>query len=195
MDKGFNFGKRSTPNARNFIFKYGMQTAQPFEISDTVGKDGNPNFKAIDEYLGEARLSSIAIEYSGQTLEFEECILTVSQEKNIVTTPLQGRNGTVKEFISKGDYNIALEIGISNYQKSSNDQSSFEYPKEAINEFINILNVDDTIALQSDFLLLFGVESAVVLSYNLIQETHSNRQAFQVQMLSDRPYEIQLNEN
>jgi len=46
--------------------------------------------------------------------------------------------------------------------------------------------------VESDFLYAFGIKSAVVTSFSLQQETHSNRQSVQIQMLSDEPYEVRV---
>src|SRR5690348_6833399 len=35
-------------------------------------------------------------------------LLTVTQEKNIVKTPIHGSNGTIKEYIGLGDYQIKI---------------------------------------------------------------------------------------
>lgn len=194
------------PNATNLAkgtavhlaFKFGMQTAEPFEVSETVGNNGNPNFNAIQDLLGQRRLTSLAIGYAGSNIEIDECILSVTQEKNIVSTPLQGRDGTVKEYISDGDYNITAEIAVTNYNQKGgelNDESSFEYPKEKLETLVKLLQVKDTIIVDSAFLDVFGVTSVVVQSYSLQQETHSNRQSLQIQLLSDEPYEIKIANN
>ncbi|WP_233860992.1 DUF6046 domain-containing protein [Tenacibaculum piscium] len=181
--------------AVHLAFKFGMQTAKPFKVSDSVGNEGSPNFNEIEDLLGQRRLTTLAVKYGDKTIEIEECILSVSQEKNIVTTPLQGRDGTIKEFISDGDYNITAEIAVSNYNQiggDENDQSAFDYPKEKLKALVSFLKLKDTIDVDSDFLKFFGIESAVVQSYNLVQETHSNRQSLQIQLLSDVPYEIKI---
>ncbi len=191
----FHFPK-PTNSGVNLALKFGKISATPFEVPSTIGNEGNPKFNEIEEYLGAPKLTSLAMKFGDNEIMIDECILTVTQEKNIVTTPLQGRDGTIKEFISKGDYNISAEIAVSNYQKADNDeetdQSSFKYPKEELEKLVKLLNVDETIIVDSDFLNVFGVKSAVVQSYNLQQETHSNRQSLQLQMLSDEPYEIKI---
>ena len=62
-------------------------------------------------------------------------------------------------------------------------------------ELISFLKIKDTLKVQSDFLILFGVTDAVVKSYGMVQETHSNRQSFQIQMLSDTAYEIKIKQD
>jgi hypothetical protein len=45
------------------------------------------------------KFSEVKLSYSGSDLLLDTAILSISQSKNIVTTTLQGRDGTVKEYI------------------------------------------------------------------------------------------------
>ncbi len=62
-------------------------------------------------------------------------------------------------------------------------------------ELKKFLSIPEALEVQSDFLEIFGIKSAVVKSFGLQQETHSNRQSINIQMLSDEPYEIKLKED
>ncbi|GAA4156601.1 hypothetical protein GCM10022217_15770 [Chryseobacterium ginsenosidimutans] len=184
--------------AVNLAYRFGMQTATPFKVSDTIGNEGNPEFQELKDLEGRSWLTSLVLRYtdveSKTTYEFEfiECIITVNQEKNIVATALQGRNGTIKEYISDGDYSITVDAAINNYQEGDDTGASLEYPIDKVKELQKILNLPETLSVQSDFLEIFKVRSVVVKSFYLTQETHSNRQAIQIIMLSDEPYEIKL---
>src|SRR3990167_7460356 len=52
------------------------------------------------------------ITYAGgpnsENFRIDNVLMTLSQSKNIVTTALQGRDGTIKEFMSNGDYVINI---------------------------------------------------------------------------------------
>lgn len=176
--------------AVNLAFRFGMQTAKPFKVSETIGNEGNPEFQSLQDLEGRPWLTSLAISFENRTFVFEECIITVNQEKNIVATPLQGRPGTVKEYISDGDYSITVDAGINNYSEGDGTGASMEYPVEKVTALQKILKLPETLKVQSDFLEVFEIRSAVVKSYYLSQETHSNRQSLQIMMLSDEPYEI-----
>lgn len=123
----------------------------------------------------------------------KECLISIYQEKNIVSTIVKGRPGTVKEYISNSDYQLTLEIGLSNFDFQG-DQNSFEYPIESLTEFIEMLQLAVPIHLMSDFLKVFEINTGVVKSYYLTQETHSNRQSIILNMLSDDNYLIKINE-
>lgn len=145
-------------------------------------------------YYGVPTLTSLAFKYKGQKIELLECIITINQEKNIVTTPMQGRDGTIKEYISDGDYAISIEAAVCSYDEKDFNNSK-AYPKQKLEELIRFLKVKDGLEIQSDFLTLFKIKSAVIKSYGMVQETHSNRQSFQIQMLSDTPYEIKIQQD
>lgn len=171
--------------AVQLAIRFGMQTAEPLKINEKIGSQGNPTLSELKGLEGRPWLTSLALKFGGKEFVFEECIITINQEKNIVTTPLQGRNGTIKEYVSDGDYQITVDAGIS-----SND---LDYPlEEATSLLQDFLALPETLEVHSDFLKMFKIESAVVKSFALQQETHSNRQSIQIQMLSDEPYEVKL---
>ena len=49
---------------------------------------------------------------NGETLVVNDAVVTVTQEKHIVRTTLVGLNGTIKEYICNGDYDISISVGI-----------------------------------------------------------------------------------
>lgn len=181
--------------ALNMAFRFGMKTAEPFEVSKYIGKDKNPELLNLGELEGKQWLTSLALKYDGKEFIFNECIITLNIEKNIVTTALQGRNGTIKEYISDGDYNISIDAGISTYTLDYKEDFDITYPIDAVAELKKFLSIPEALEVQSDFLEIFGIKSAVVKSFGLQQETHSNRQSINIQMLSDEPYEIKLKED
>lgn len=190
-----------TPNAEqlargtavHLAFRFGMQTAKPFKVSELVGDAGSPTFSQLKDLEGRNWLTSLAIAFDDKEIELDECIISINQEKNIVVTALQGRNGTIKEYISDGDYQISIIAAVSNYKEKGDEyQASFEYPEDKVRQLVELLQLPETLTVQSDFLDAFGIKSAVVTGFSLEQETHSNRQSFQIQMLSDLPYEIKL---
>lgn len=181
--------------ALNMAFRFGMKTTEPFKVSKYIGKDKNPELLNLGELEGKQWLTSLALKYDGKEFIFNECIITLNMEKNIVTTALQGRNGTIKEYISDGDYNISIDAGISTYTLDYKEDFDITYPIDAVAELKKFLSIPEALEVQSDFLEIFGIKSAVVKSFGLQQETHSNRQSINIQMLSDEPYEIKLKED
>ena len=140
----------------------------------------------------------------GVGLTIPTAIIEVNQVKNIIRTPIQGRDSTVKEYISKGDYMITV-TGIINGQM---DEQTGEvrdignvYPTADVQKLITICEVPDSLEVTSDFLGMFlkntkegeGIPKVVITDYNIPQQIGvRNFQTFSIQMLSDIP--ISLNE-
>lgn len=178
--------------AVQLAYRFGMRTGTPFKPSNKIGREGNPSLEELKEIQGKEWLTSLRIEAQGKAFEFAECVISINQEKNIVTTALQGRNGTIKEYVSDGDYHITIDAGISNYKEENAD---IDYPLEAVKALKEVLELPQELAVQSDFLDAFKIETIVIKSFSLNQETHSNRQSINIQALSDKPYEIKLKES
>lgn len=181
--------------AVHLAVRFGMQTGKPFEASEHISNEGEPMLSELRELEGQTWLTTLKITHGAKSFTFEECLISINMEKNIVTTALQGRNGTIKEYISDGDYNITVDAGVSTYQvQNEENEIDISYPVDAVKELQELLALPEALEVQSDFLDIFGIDSAVVKSFSLQQETHSNRQSISIQMLSDRAYEIKLKE-
>lgn len=150
-------------------------------------------------YLGTPVFSNLEIKpfkydtLEGETIEIKNGIvidtvlMAVSQSKNIVTTPIQGRNGTVKEYISDGDYQIDINGMIVS--------EGNKYPESEVNELIQILKSPVAISFISEFLNWFDIHDVVVESFDFPQtEGVRNAQQFTISCLSDTPVEL-LNDN
>lgn len=199
-----------TPNAEqlvrgtavNMAFRFGMGKGQPLKVSDVIGQQGNPNFNK-DQYMGVVMSETLTLSYTDITVtpykeykfEFKECLITLNLPKNIVTTALQGRNGTIKEYIADDDFQITLEAATDSYLGNEDKDIRFAYPVEQITELVKLLQLPVELVVTSDFLKMFDISSVVVKEYGLTQETHMNRQSIQIQLLSDKPYEIKLKNN
>lgn len=151
------------------------------------------------DYSGVPTLTSLALQYKNIRVQLDECVITVNQEKNIVTTPMQGRDGTIKEYISDGDYSISVDAAVCSYIINQNDATDYEtaqaYPLSELEDIMAMLKIKDTLEVHSDFLTLFGIQNAIIKTYGMVQETHSNRQSFNIQMLSDTPFEIKIKQD
>lgn len=139
------------------------------------------------DWLAVPTLTELSLCCNGRSMVLKECICMVTLEKNIVQTALQGRNGTIKEYISDGDYQVEIAAALTSEQD--------EYPKEVLKKLMDIIQMNEMIEVASDFLDLFNIRNLVVKSYGFNQETHSNRQTFTICCLSDTPYEIKLKED
>jgi len=116
-----------------------------------------------------------------QSLNIELVLLSVMNTKNIIETTLQGRNGTVKEYISDGDYQIKIEGKL--FGRGANN-----YPQEDVQKLLSICLAPQAINVTSTFLKMFNVEDIVIKSYTIDQqEGMRNCQPFTLNCVSDYP--------
>jgi hypothetical protein len=111
-------------------------------------------------------------------------LLEVNQTKNIVTTSVQGRNGTIKEYISDGDFMINIK-GIL----ASNAQDT--YPVDLFNALLKYCTAPVSFPASSLYLNRFGITDLVIQDYSFPQvEGMRNIQPFEIKCLSETPFEI-----
>lgn len=143
-------------------------------------------------YLGTPVYSNLIFDADPDTPENRDLILNtvileISQFRNIVTTPIAGRNGTVKEYISDGDFTITVRGSIVSQQRNV-------YPKSRVVALKNICRLEKEIAISGNFIDLFDITYAVVTDYSFSEKLGSrNEQPFSMNMISDTPIEIKVN--
>jgi hypothetical protein len=151
--------------------------------SDSKGKFGLPVF---DEIFFEAinYTSNDGKEIKVPNFSMGTALCSVNMTRNIVKTVVAGRNGTVKEYMSDGDYGINIKgVLASLYQNAP--------PKDSINQLLGFCNCPQEFRVASNFLNYFGIYSIVIESYNFDQsEGQRNVVPFELNCLSDTPPEI-----
>lgn len=117
-------------------------------------------------------------------LRIDTVLMDISQQRNIVTTAVQGRNGTVKEYISDGDYQVTIR-GILV------EPEPYDYPAEQVRELLRLCRIQAAVQAVSPFLQLFQIYDLVVTDYRLPQiEGYQNMQPFEMTCISDTPIEL-----
>lgn len=141
--------------------------------------------EARRSFLGTPVFSDVAIPRDGQPdLLLETVLIEVSMRKNIITTTVQGRPGTVKEYISDGDYEVRIRGVLVTPGTNA-------YPSEQVRDLHAILRRSDAIAVVADYLRFFDIYNLVVISYTFPQsEGFQNVQAFELTCISDNPEEL-----
>ncbi len=143
----------------------------------------------MDIWLGKTALTKLSFNNKTtlETYTFDEALINVSRQKNIVETVVVGRDGTVKEFISNGDFSLDIQIGIDS-------EDNISYPELELLKFEKLMSEKREIEVGSDFLLIFGITEIVIKSYSVPQQTHANRQVVTIQAVSDNPYLMKVKE-
>lgn len=116
---------------------------------------------------------------------FETALISISQTKNIVRTSIAGNDGTVKEYMSEGDYSISLNGVIAG------DVANQRPDTIKLQTLLNYLRAPLAIPITCNFLNEFGITDIVVESYNAGQREGSrNIIDVSIQMISDRSIEL-----
>ena len=118
-------------------------------------------------------------------MRFDAILLTVSQAKKIIKTEIQGRNGTVKEYIGMDDFHVQINGIITG--------PNGHYPIETVSFLKQILDAPIPIPVASTYLNNLGIHSLVIDSYDLAQEAGGySYQTFSISCISDIQQEIRL---
>lgn len=120
-------------------------------------------------------------------LVMNDAIVAISRAKNIVTTQMVGMNGTVKEYINDGDYSLNIVVGVAAVRDGVIVD---EYPKEGLEELRKFLDEKQALTVESEFLKIFDIDSIVVKSFSVSQDTASNYQSVSISAISDEEYNI-----
>ena len=122
-------------------------------------------------------------------LTIPDVTINVSKQKEIVKTALVGRAGTVKEYITDGDYQLEMSIGV--VAVDENNEIIDQYPEQAMSTLREIFEEDQSLEASSKFLEVFGINKIVITGFSAKQMTYANRQVVDVSALSDDDYIIQ----
>lgn len=149
-----------------------------------LGEFGNPVFDSFT-FAKKDWTTTDGQQLSVPELALGTVLVEVNQTKNIVETFIQGRaTGSVKEWASDGDYMITLRgVLLSNAQDV--------YPTEQVRHLRDFFRVNESLQVGSDYLANWNITDIVVKSFSIGQE-EGNRsvQRFEVQAVSDYPFEV-----
>lgn len=111
-------------------------------------------------------------------------LIDIAYTKNIVKTPIKGRNGTVKEYINIDDYQIAIRGILINYV---ND----EYPYDLLSQLETFCKINRELQVTSPVINLLDVHNIVIADVRYPEVEGINHiQPFIIQCLSDEPVEL-----
>lgn len=120
-----------------------------------------------------------------QDITLVTVLVNVSQAKKIITTEIQGRDGTVKEYIGMDDYSININ-GILNGSNGQFPISEFLLLKE-------LCKAPVSLAVVSRYLQNLDIYNLVVKDFNFDQEAGgASKQNFTLNCISDVPVELQI---
>jgi len=125
-----------------------------------------------------------------QDLEILTCLIEVNQDRHIIKTAIQGRNGTIKEYISDDDYYIKINgLLASNYQDI--------FPQKEMASMMQYCTIPTNFQVTSPLLnRYFNVTNIVIQDYHFYQiEGDRSNIGFEITAISEPSYEIKLKYN
>ena len=138
------------------------------------------------------------INNAGKYMMSPYTVLEITRAKNIVKTPLQGRNGTVKEFISMDDWHLHFKGFIIN-------PNSNELPHELTAKMLSVFEINRHLTFNSEAFRRWAEMrmkvptedaacSVIVIDDVKLpaMDGFENVQPFEIMAVSDNPVEIQL---
>ena len=146
-----------------------------------------------DYWLGRTALTDMVVKVPGEgLLLINDVSICVSLQKEVVKTAIVGRAGTIKEYITDGDYQLSMSVGLV----AVDDQGRIadRYPERAMAQIREILERPEALEVSSAFLDIFGITHIVVTGLSAKQMTYSNRQVIEITALSDTEYVIESND-
>lgn len=118
-----------------------------------------------------------------EELKIESVTFVVSQQKNIVKTPISGRNGTVKEYNNDGDYEITLLANLN--------ESDALFPADTILLFQELKKVPESISIISKILnSIFDIDDVVIDEFEMNPNTGKSNVLLSMKLTSDLPFNI-----
>lgn len=174
---------------QKLVYKSGIDAVQA--QGDPAGRDqelyksklGTPVFQDIT--VDPFSYTVDGVTYFVPGVKLETFLITVSSQKNIILTPIQGLNNTVKEYISSNDDQILIAGTITG-------QNGI-YPINAVNDLKQLLAAPVSFKVTNRYLQNLGIETIAITGYNLPQEEGGySYQYFEITAISDVPVELKI---
>jgi hypothetical protein len=123
------------------------------------------------------------------SLRIDAVTVNLNRSKNIKKESIEGRDATIKEHISNGDFSISIDGLIAN-------EKGDEYPKEKLFLLKQFLNAPYSLRVTHAILNRFGIYELVIDSYSIpsISST-KNIQKFTASATSDETVELIMRDN
>ncbi len=137
--------------------------------------------------FGTAIFESLRLKQANnQYYEFEDApLMSINMSKNIVTSRVQKRPGTVKEYINDGDYIVQIKGLMVNHDGE-------DLPFDKINTLNNLVKLDYAIEVESRLLNTLGIHNLVIKRIEYRPSPSTNVQPYILSCWSDEPIELSL---
>lgn len=163
-----------------------VQSAADFAVVRQKANQPAINSYAIESGVGKLLTGVITLKANDKELVLENCLFDTSNSKRIVQTAINGKDGTVKEWISNGDIIINVQVNILNKERN--------YPVDELLEIMKFLKLNRELSINETHInKILDVSRVVVTSWRHVPKTWSNYQSIMIDLVSDNTYEIEEN--
>lgn len=174
----FKPGVNANEAAQPQPVKHNYQSMPPVVQRDTpirISQLGTPVMSDLS--FGQVTIDGIRLPVFNP---IDTVVFTIQQSKNIVKTAIQGRSGTIKEYIGNGDYQINIKGVICG--------DNGVYPYDDVANLQQYMDAPASLPIVSQFLQQFGIYEVVIESFTLGQrEGFYSTQLFEISAVSDSP--------
>lgn len=167
--------------------------AESFEIDNTPIQDqqlyssslGTPVFADLEILGGSYETNVPGVVKTFEAIKFEAVLITVNQAKVIIKTQIQGRDGTVKEYIGMDDYEISINGVITG--------TNGVRPVDKIAALKKVTDAPISLDVVSAYLQALGINQITIDNCYFDQPEGSYAyQTFSINATSDEPQELRL---
>lgn len=169
-----------------YRMRYGELNEQMHVSMHETSSEGTVNMPWFPDLPKFMPLTFLKVKGIDEDLLIESAIVSVSQTKNIVTTPIQGRDGTVKEFINNGDSVVNIR-GMFSFK-------GMDWPREEVVLFKQYMKLGEPLKVTHDLLNKLDITELVVTDWNIPENTFVNLIPFTISCISEQVAEAKINE-
>lgn len=174
-------------HTRYVLTSAGLQHLRPLLFRKVDVETTEP---VATSYLGTPVFDQVELwdeDEPGSAIVLPLALVDVAKRKLIHKTKIQGRPGTVKEYISDDDWHVVIRGTLVSSHKD-------RYPEEMA-KLRDLLKKKKPLAIHSQFLELWEINTVVVEYHRLPQERgRMSMQYFEIVCASDEPFELELND-
>ncbi len=181
QSKEYEIDQTITDDVQNGSSNFGVSSlGTPVYSQITFGLSQGENSDEATTYFGTDGLI-----YALPIITFQSILISCVFPRNIVKTEIQGRDGTVKEYIGEGDAQISFRGVISGLNG--------HYPKDEVRKLAQLVKAPVSVPIVSDYLNNLGVYNVVFDERSFEQEEGGySYQGFSVNAMSDYPVELHI---
>jgi hypothetical protein len=118
-------------------------------------------------------------------IELKTALISVAQAKKIIRTEIQGRDGTVKEYIGMDDYSVNVSGVLTG--------TATIRPVDDVLNLKKMLDAPIAIDVVCKHLQDLGIHQLIVESYELPQDAGGEMyQSFNINFISEQPTELRI---